>query len=88
LVIESKINEKIFYGTNFSSFQEFDEMQKVFPIWGTCLGFETLLMLTRRSTNILDHCKGYNFATELNFTAGNELDLIIRIKSFSIIRCK
>jgi len=57
---------KLFYTW---SLKEFDEMQKVFPIWGTCLGFETLLMLTRRSTNILDHCKGYNFATELNFTA-------------------
>jgi len=55
---------KLFYTW---SLKEFDEMQKVFPIWGTCLGFETLLMLTRRSTNILDHCKGYNFATELTF---------------------
>ena len=45
-------------------------MQKSFPIWGTCLGFETLLMLTRRSTGILDNCRGYNFATELTFMPG------------------
>ena len=48
-------------------------MQKSFPIWGTCLGFETLLMLTRRSTDILDHCKGNNFATELTFMPGTKL---------------
>lgn len=50
--------------------QEFDEAQKIFPIWGTCLGFEVLLMLTRRSINILDTCKGYDFATELTFMPG------------------
>lgn len=45
-------------------------MQKSFPIWGTCLGFETLLMLTSRSMDILDRCKGYDYATELNFLPG------------------
>ena len=48
-------------------------MQKSFPLWGTCLGFETLLMLTSRSMDVLDHCKGYDFATELTFMPGIEL---------------
>jgi hypothetical protein len=47
-------------------------MQKIFPIWGTCLGFETLLMLTRGSIDILDRCHGYNYATELTITPGTE----------------
>ncbi|CAF1260667.1 unnamed protein product [Adineta steineri] len=50
------------------SLKQFDETQRVFPIWGTCLGFEVLLMLTRRSTDVLEPCKGYDFATELTFT--------------------
>jgi len=53
---------KLFY---IWSLKEFDEMQKSFPIWGTCLGFETLLMLTRASEEILDLCNGYNYATEV-----------------------
>ncbi len=58
-------------------------MQKSFPIWGTCLGFETLLMLTRRSTDILERCNGYDFATELTFMPGIKFYclLINRIKS-------
>ena len=45
-------------------------MQKSFPIWGTCLGFETLLMLTGRSVDIPDKCQAYDYATELKFTPG------------------
>jgi gamma-glutamyl hydrolase len=56
---------KLFYAW---SIKQFDEMQTIFPVWGTCLGFEVLLMLTRRSTDILQTCKGYDFATELTFT--------------------
>ena len=48
-------------------------MQRSFPIWGTCLGFEVLLMLTRGSTDILEPCKGYDYATELTLTPGIEL---------------
>lgn len=45
-------------------------MKKSFPIWGTCLGFETLLMLTRASSDVLEQCKGYDYATELTFMPG------------------
>ena len=45
-------------------------MQKIFPIWGTCLGFEVMFMLTKGSTDVLEQCKGYNFATELIFMPG------------------
>ncbi|CAF4650946.1 unnamed protein product, partial [Rotaria sp. Silwood2] len=46
---------------------DFDEIQKIFPVWGTCLGFEVLLMLTRASTGILEPCQGDDYATELIF---------------------
>ncbi|CAF1231256.1 unnamed protein product [Rotaria sp. Silwood1] len=55
---------KLFY---MWSLKDFDEIQKSFPLWGTCLGFEVLLMLTRSSTGILEPCQGYNYATELTF---------------------
>jgi len=55
---------KLFYTW---SIEEFDQTQKVFPIWGTCLGFEVLLMLTKSKIDVLDTCHGYNFATELIF---------------------
>ncbi|CAF3504123.1 unnamed protein product [Rotaria socialis] len=55
---------KLFYAW---SLKEFDETSKLFPVWGTCLGFEVLLMLTRSSIDILEPCKGYDFATELTF---------------------
>jgi hypothetical protein len=47
-------------------------MQKSFPIWGTCLGFETLLMLTRAADDILSRCNGYNYATEITLMPGIE----------------
>lgn len=50
--------------------QEFDEMKRSFPLWGTCLGFETLFMLTKASSNVLEPCKGYDYATELTFMPG------------------
>jgi gamma-glutamyl hydrolase len=55
---------KLFY---IWSLKEFDEMQRSFPLWGTCLGFEVLFMLTRSSTDVLEQCQGYDFATELTF---------------------
>ncbi|CAF1181881.1 unnamed protein product [Rotaria sordida] len=55
---------KLFY---MWSLKDFDEIQKSFPVWGTCLGFEVLLMLTRSSTDILEPCQGYDYATELTF---------------------
>ncbi|CAF1668513.1 unnamed protein product [Rotaria magnacalcarata] len=58
---------KLFYTW---SLKEFDETSKLFPVWGTCLGFEVLLMLTRSSIDILEPCKGYDFATELTFMPG------------------
>ncbi|CAF3252353.1 unnamed protein product, partial [Rotaria sp. Silwood2] len=51
----------------FYCFYEFDEVQRSFPIWGTCLGFEVLLMLTKCSTDIFEPCRGYDYATELTF---------------------
>ncbi|CAF0729107.1 unnamed protein product [Adineta ricciae] len=62
--------DEYFYVANLFyiwSLKAFDQTQKSFPIWGTCLGFEVLFMLTRHSTTILDHCNGYDFATELTF---------------------
>jgi len=47
-------------------------MQRSFPLWGTCLGFEVLFMLTKASTNVLEQCQGYDFATELTFMPGIE----------------
>ncbi|CAF0969400.1 unnamed protein product [Rotaria sp. Silwood1] len=38
---------KLFY---MWSLKDFDEIQKSFPLWGTCLGFEVLLMLTGSPT--------------------------------------
>ncbi|CAF0762035.1 unnamed protein product [Rotaria sordida] len=55
---------KLFY---MWSLKDFDEIQKIFPLWGTCLGFEVLLMLTRCSTDIMEPCRGYDYATELTF---------------------
>ncbi|CAF4848042.1 unnamed protein product [Rotaria sp. Silwood1] len=55
---------KLFY---MWSLKDFDEIQKIFPIWGTCLGFEVLLMLTRSSTGILEPCQADDYATELTF---------------------
>lgn len=55
---------KLFY---IWSLKEFDEMKRSFPLWGTCLGFETLFMLTRASSDVLEPCKGYDYATELTF---------------------
>ncbi|CAF4862084.1 unnamed protein product [Rotaria sp. Silwood1] len=55
---------KLFY---MWTLKEFDEVQKIFPLWGTCLGFEVLLMLTRCSTDILEPCKAYDYATEVTF---------------------
>lgn len=42
----------------------------VFPVWGTCLGFEWLLQMTSKDTSILDH--GYdamNISLSLDFTS-------------------
>ncbi|UJR33393.1 hypothetical protein I4U23_020840 [Adineta vaga] len=65
-----EFTDEYFYVANLFytwSLKAFDQTQKSFPIWGTCLGFEVLLMLTRHSTDILDTCKGNDFATELIF---------------------
>jgi gamma-glutamyl hydrolase len=44
----------------------------VMPLWGTCMGFEWLMMAQSRNTNILDPHDGqmdsYNLSIPLNFT--------------------
>ena len=41
-----------------------------FPIWGTCLGFQWLLMLTSHNDNILDgDFDSDNYTIPLNFTS-------------------
>jgi gamma-glutamyl hydrolase len=44
-----------------------------FPLWGTCMGFQWLLIATSKNTNILDPPSGqmdsYNLSIPLDFTA-------------------
>ena len=54
----------------FAWFKEFDDTGNIFPIWGTCLGFEVLFMLTKGSAAIMDSCNSYDYATSLTFMPG------------------
>ena len=75
LKVRSESGSYSSYDVRHSIAQEFDETKKVFPIWGTCLGFEVLFMLTKGATDCLEQCKGYNFATEVTFTPGKTCSL-------------
>ncbi|KXJ14950.1 gamma-glutamyl hydrolase A [Exaiptasia diaphana] len=44
----------------------------VFPLWGTCLGFQMLHVLAANGKDILTSCKGENVSLPLNFTEGYE----------------
>lgn len=65
-------------------FKLHDEENKMFPIWGTCLGFEVLLMLTRESTINMDSCKASNYATTLDFMFGTLDYLHIEFRTGSL----
>ena len=48
--------------------QEAFEFGDVFPIWGTCLGFELLATFTNGGQPILTSCDSQNQALPLNVT--------------------
>jgi len=39
-----------------------------FPLWGTCQGFEQLVMMTSGNTSVLENFDSYNYSTPLKFT--------------------
>ena len=71
--IEVTFNNESLHNDYLSFMKLFDNNKISFPIWGTCLGFEVLLMLTKGSVNVLDTCEGYDFATNINFTPSTNL---------------
>ena len=42
----------------------------VFPIWGTCLGFQTLSALAADGKDFTTSVDGENYSVPLNFSAG------------------
>ena len=55
---------RIIYELAVKSFNQGD----YFPLWGTCLGFEYLLVLVSSSRDILSHTDSYNLVLPLNFS--------------------
>lgn len=54
-------------------------MGDVFPVWGTCLGFEQLTYLTSGKVE-LSHTNTSSAALPLNFTEGNEVQRVQLVK--------
>ena len=56
----------------FNKVKEFNDAGEYFPLWGTCMGFEWLLMSATEDANILDPKTGqmdaYNYSIPLDFT--------------------
>jgi len=52
--------------------QAFDSEGDIYPIWGTCLGFELLAYFTNDYREVRTKCWSQNQALHLNFTEGHE----------------
>ncbi|KAK3754430.1 hypothetical protein QZH41_009214 [Actinostola sp. cb2023] len=53
-----------------SFFVKANDAGNVFPLWGTCLGFQMLHVLAANGKDVLTFCKGENVSLPLNFTEG------------------
>jgi gamma-glutamyl hydrolase len=57
----------------FDTIKEFNDKGEHMPLWGTCMGFEWLLMSATRDANVLDPKSGqmdaYNLSIPLDFTS-------------------
>jgi len=50
----------------------------IFPLWGTCQGFEQLLIMTSGNSSILENFNSYGISLPLKFTAKAKDSLIFR----------
>lgn len=53
--------------------KEINDNGTFFPVWGTCLGMELLVLKTANNTETRFNCKSHNQALPLEFKEGKEL---------------
>jgi len=57
--------------------EAFDKRGDIYPIWGTCNGFEILAYFSNQKQKVLTPCKSQDIALSLDFAQGSEKTRII-----------
>ena len=68
--------------TLFNLAKQANDAGDIFPIWGTCLGFELLCQLVANDKHVMSSVDGVDFSVPLNFSEGWCCNVFQRFKSY------
>lgn len=71
--------------TLFNLAKQANDAGDIFPIWGTCLGFELLCQLVANDKHVMSSVDGVDFSVPLNFSEGYKSSRLFRSAPDEII---